>query len=112
MGIDGVIEVLKAHGITKIAHMGFTTLPKEHVFATYGILSETAQGADEYALYLEVAYQVRIFYRDGKTAADKAMEKLIKQNLRMCDGLTIKYDYDSENSLDITFIEFNVNENF
>ena len=112
MGIDGVIEVLKDHGITKIAHMGFTTLPKEHVFATYGILSETAQGADEYALYLEVAYQVRIFYRDGKTVTDKAMEKLIKQSLRTCEGLTIKYDYVSEDSLDVTFIEFTTTEEF
>ena len=50
MGIDEVIEVLKANGISKVALFpGYVTLPKDHIIVTYGMLKKTAQGADGYA---------------------------------------------------------------
>jgi len=112
MGITEFLEIISTHGFENVALMGFVTLPKSHAFATYGILQKVAQGADNYALYWDVTYQVRLFYRDGKTAADYATEKLIEQDIREFDGLTAKFDYNSEDSLDITFYEFKTREDF
>ena len=52
MGIEEVLEVIKANGISKIALFpGYLTLPQDHIIVTYGRLKESQQGADGYALY-------------------------------------------------------------
>lgn len=113
MGIDEVLEVIKAHGISKVALFpGYVTLPKDHVIATYGKLKKTAQGADGYALYWVVTYRICIFYREQKTDDDWAIETAIEQGLRACENLSVEYDYNDTDKLDVTYIEFTTTEEF
>ena len=113
MGIDEVIEVLNANGISKVALFpGYVTLPKDHIIVTYGMLKKTAQGADGYALYWDITYRICLFYREQKTADDWAMEKLIENGLRACNNLTVEYDYNDTDKLDVTYIEFTTTEEF
>lgn len=113
MGIDEALEVLKAHGISKTALFpGYTTLPKDHVFVTYGKLQKEPQGSDGYVEYWVVTYQIRFFYRENKTVADWTTEEAIEQDIRTCEDLKVSYDYNDTDKLEMTFYEFTVAENF
>lgn len=90
---------------------GFIKLPAAHRFATWRIKKRRADGADGYNMFWRTVYEVRIFYRDSKTAADIAMEKDMEDDMRGFEELECEYDYDSDNKLDITIYRFSaVNE--
>lgn len=112
MGIDDFTSVLKSHGIINIARTAFITLPQSHAFATWTRSQRTAIGADEYAMYWEVTYEVRIFYRDGRKTADVEMEKAIEQVLREFSGLTSEDGFNGEDNFDVTLYKFTTTEEF
>lgn len=91
---------------------GFIKLPAAHRFATWRIVERKAYGADGYNMLWRTVYEVRIFYRDSKTAADIAMEKAMEGDMRQFEGLECEYDYDSDNKLDITIYRFTADIDF
>lgn len=109
--MERVLDILKKYGI-KAEEDGYITLPRDHCFATWRVAHRRAQGADGYNLYWDVTFELRICYRDKKTAADKSREKLIESDMRFLDGLESDYAYNYDDKLDITIYTFMGRENF
>lgn len=109
--METVLNILKEHGIKTIED-GYVTLPKEHCFSSWRIAGKKAEGADGYALYWRVTYELRICYKDGKTKQDKIKEKLLENAFRELENLECKYGYNSEDKLDITIYSFTSIEEF
>lgn len=109
--MERVLDILKKHGI-KAEEGGYITLPKDHCFVAWRVAHRSAQGADGYNLYWNVTFELRICYRDRKTAADKSREKLIERDMRFLDELESDYGYDDNDKLDITIYTFMGRENF
>lgn len=112
MIIEQVIKILEKYGIKAVVRDGYITLPQEHCFAVWTIPRRKADGADGYALYWTVTYEVRICYRDQKTAEDIRREKLIENELRELENLESEYLFDSKDKLDITVYDFTDTEDF
>lgn len=98
--MERVLDILKKYGI-KAEENGYITLPRDHCFAAWRVVHRRAQGADGYGLYWDVTFELRICYRDKKTAADKSREKLESD-----------YTYNYDDKLDITIYTFMGKENF
>lgn len=109
--MEHILEVLKEYGI-KTVRDGYITLPKDHCFATWRIGHRTAQGSDNYNMYWEFPVQLRICYRDNKTADDWAQEKAIENHMLELQNLESDYTYDSQDKLEITVYTFTERENF
>lgn len=108
--IENFLDILNKRCIIYVRD-GFITLPAGHIFATWRIVKRKADGADGYNMFWRTVYEVRIFYRNSKTAADIAMEKDMEDDMREFETLECEYDYDSDNKLDITIYRFTaVNE--
>lgn len=106
MSIEEVLEALQNSMDIKAKKDGFVSLPKNHRFAVWRINGRAAEGADGYALYWRVTYELRIFYRDGKKEADEEQEKLFEEALRFAEQLTSEPGYDSKDNLEITIYRF------
>lgn len=107
MGINDVLEALKENfGDIPCLKGGFVSLPKAHTFATWHITRRKADGADGYNLYWEVSYELRIFYRDNKTAQDCKCEREFEDALRECEELESSYEYDDDAKLNVTVYSF------
>lgn len=111
MNISDVISVIESAGIRCIKD-GYTTLPADHCFAVWRKAKRWAKGADGYALYWAVTYELRIFYRDRKTVADMTAERALEAEIRECDNLESEYEYDPDSKLDITVYRFDGTEEF
>ncbi len=109
--IEQVLKVLGEHGI-KAVKDGYITLPKDHCFAAWRIAHRTAAGADGYALYWQIQYEVRICYRDEKTEADLMQEKELENEFRVLNNLESDYAYNPDDKLDITVYTFTDNKDF
>ena len=109
--METVLDILKEYGITTIED-GYITLPQERVFSSWRRVRKIAEGADGYALYWRVTYELRICYRDGKTAENKLVEEMLEDKFRELDDLECEYGYNSEDKLDITVYRFTGIENF
>lgn len=109
--MDRILDILKKYGI-KAVEDGYITLPKDHCFAAWRVAHRRAQGADGYELYWDVTFELRICYRDRKTAADKSREKLIERDMRFLEGLESDYAYNDNDKLDITIYTFTGREKF
>ncbi|MCM1328371.1 MAG: hypothetical protein NC253_02935 [Ruminococcus sp.] len=109
--MEDVLELLKDVGI-EAEKDGYITLPREHCFAAWRIAHRKAQGADGYALYWDVTYELRLCYRDGKTADDLKREKILEKKFRELEDLESDYDYDANDKLDITVYKFTGTEEF
>lgn len=111
MNIEEVISSLKENysGI-KCVRDGFVSLPNEHIFAVWRISHRKAQGADDWNMYWDVTYELRIFYRENKTPQDLKTEKSFEKSLRECGGLESDYEYDANAKLDITIYNFTFQE--
>lgn len=109
--MDRVLEILKKYGI-EAKEDGYITLPKDHCFAAWRVAHRQSQGADGYALYWNVTFELRIMYRDKKTAADLSREKLIEKEMRFLEGLESDYGYNYDDKLDITVYIFMGREKF
>lgn len=108
MGIDDVLSVMKKYfGDIPCKNGGFISLPKDHTFAVWRIKHRTADGPDNYNLYWEVTYELRIFYRDTKTELDWQNEQKFEDGIRECSGLESDYEYDDSDKLEITVYKFN-----
>ncbi|MCM1023819.1 MAG: hypothetical protein NC395_07145 [Prevotella sp.] len=103
--MEFVLELLAKHGI-KAEKDGYITLPREHCFAAWRIAHRKAKGADGYAFYWDVTYELRLCYRDGKNAGDLERELKLESEFRGLDNLESDYDYDSNDKLDITVYTF------
>lgn len=109
MGIDEVLSVMKkCFGDIPCKNGGFISLPKahHHNFAVWRISHRRADGPDDYYLYWEVTYELRIFYRDTKTELDWQNERKFEDGIRECYGLESDYDYDDSDKLEITVYKF------
>lgn len=91
---------------------GFKALPTSHCFATYRVAHRAAQGADGFALYWDVTYEIRLFYRDAKSDADRLIERELEQAYRTLDGLESDYYYIDTDKLDVTVYMFKCEEEF
>jgi hypothetical protein len=111
VSIFEVLAALTDAGIT-YRQDGYTAIPSAHCFATWRKVSRRAEGADGYALYWIVTYEIRIFYREKKTSADLATEISIEEELRGCENLESEYAYDPDNKLEITIYTFTGEEKF
>lgn len=109
--MEHILEVLKGYGI-ETKQDGYITLPKDHCFATWRIGHRTAQGSDNYNMYWEFPVQLRICYRDNKTADDWVQEKAIENHMLELQNLESDYTYDSQDKLEITVYTFTERENF
>lgn len=109
--MERVLDILKKYGIGAVKD-GYITLPREHCFAAWRAAHRKAHGADGHALYWDVTFELRICYRDKKTAADESREKLIERDMRFLEGLESDYDYDDVNKLEITVYSFIGREKF
>ncbi len=109
--IELVLKALEKHGI-KAVEDGYITLPQEHCFAAWRIDHRKAEGADGYALYWQVTYELRICYRGGKTEADLMREKELENEFRVLENLESDYIYDSNDKLDITVYTFTGKQDF
>lgn len=109
--MERVLEILKKYGVESVEN-GYITLPKEHCFAAWRVVHRQAQGADGHALYWNVTFELRICYRDKKTAEDKARERLIEKDMRFLDGLESDYAFNDNDKLDITVYTFMGRERF
>lgn len=106
-----VLEILKKHGIEAVEN-GYITLPKEHCFAAWRVAHRRAQGADGHALYWDVTFELRVCYRDKKTADDVSRERLIEKDMRFLEGLESDYVLDDDNKIEITVYTFMGRERF
>lgn len=104
--IDDVLNALRQNGITDIAKNGYVVLPKSRCFAAWRVVHKSAGGADGYAMYWKVAYEVRICYRDNRTADDEEREKTLENAFRGLEDLECDYEYNSDDKLDITTYSF------
>lgn len=109
--IERVLNLLEQYGI-KVVQDGYITLPQEHCFATWRIAHRTAAGADGYALYWQVRYELRICYRDDKTEDDIKRENELESEFRVLNNLESDYIYDFDDQLDITVYSFTDNVDF
>ena len=109
--IEQVLKALEEHGI-KSEQDGYITLPQEHCFAAWRIAHRKAAGADGYALYWQVTYEVRICYRDNKTEVDLKREKELESKFRVLNNLESDYAYNPDDKLDITVYSFTDNKDF
>ena len=109
--IEDFLEILNNRHIIYVRD-GFITLPTAHIFATWRVVKRKADGADGYNMLWRTEYEVRIFYRSSKTAADIALEKDMEDDMRGFDNLECEYDYDSDNKLDITIYRFTADIDF
>lgn len=112
MSIEEVIQAVSKVYNTDPKKNGFISLPKEHIFAVWRIAGRSAEGPDDYALYWNVTYELRIFYRDGKKDTDEELEKNFEDAIRSAYQLTSSYDYDSKDNLDITIYRFTAEVDF
>ncbi|MGN1120687.1 MAG: hypothetical protein ACI4Q4_10035 [Oscillospiraceae bacterium] len=109
--IEDFLDILNKRHIIYMRD-GFITLPAGHIFATWRIVKRKADGADGYNMFWRTVYEVRIFYRNSKTATDIAIEKDMEDDMRGFDNLECEYDYDSDNKLDITIYRFSADIDF
>ncbi len=109
--INFVLDILGKHGICAVRD-GYDSVPKEHCFAVWSIEHRKAMGADGYGLYWLVTYEVRIYYRGGKTDEDCHLEKTIENEICELNNLESDYDYDSKDKIDITVYSFTADEDF
>lgn len=107
MNIEEIIGSLKEkYGDIKCVRDGFVSLPNEHIFAVWRISHRKAQGADDWNMYWDITYELRIFYRENKTLQDLKTEKSFEKSLRECRELESDYEYDDNAKLDITVYTF------
>lgn len=109
--MENLLEILKEQGI-KTVQDGYITLPKDHCFATWRIGHRTAHGADNFNMYWEFPVELRIIYRESKTAEDWAWEKDFESYMQELQNLESDYLYDSQDKLEITLYTFTGRENF
>lgn len=103
--IEDFLTLLDGYNIP-LEQDGFIKLPAVHRFATWRIVKREADGADGYNMFWRTVYEVRIFYRDSKTAADIALEKAMEGDMRGFEDLECEYDCNSDNKLYITIYRF------
>lgn len=107
MSIDNVIEALKeCFGDIPCSRDGFISLPKDHTFAVWRISHRKADGADSWNMFWKASYELRIFYRNNKTAQDIEREAEFENALRECSDLESNYEYDDDAKLYVTVYSF------
>ncbi len=109
--INYFLDILSKYGIGAVRD-GYESVPTEHCFAVWSIEHRKAMGADGYGLYWLVTYEVRIYYRGGKTDEDCHLEKTIENEICELNNLESDYDYDSKDKIDITVYSFTADEDF
>lgn len=77
----------------------FIQIPKNHCFGTYNISEADFDGADLVAMYRHDTISLCLFYHDGKTDEDFALEEELEEAVRPAAEYSKRNYFDSQNGL-------------